>query len=90
MDKINLDRSNNYYVCSAHFDEEDYEPDLRAKLMNEPRKRRLKSTAIPHLNLPSSTSALVTKLGNNNSARHTRMKKKQIKQVFLIICLIFF
>ncbi|KAK7602116.1 hypothetical protein V9T40_009557 [Parthenolecanium corni] len=80
MDKINLDRSNNYYVCSAHFDEEDYEPDLRAKLMNEPRKRRLKSTAIPHLNLPSSTSALVTKLGNNNSARHTRMKKKQIKQ----------
>ena len=38
-------------VCSCHFNEEDYERDLKCELLGLPPKKRLKSTAVPSLKL---------------------------------------
>lgn len=46
----------NGYVCCAHFDEDDFEVDMLAKIMGFPGKRTLKVTAVPHKNLPASAS----------------------------------
>lgn len=55
----------NLRVCSLHFDDGDYERDLRAEMLNLKPKRMLKPSVIPHLNLPK--SQITTNLGRVNA-----------------------
>ncbi|KAF6216507.1 hypothetical protein GE061_000849 [Apolygus lucorum] len=47
----------NARVCSKHFDESDYERDLKSELLNiTPKRKKLKPDAVPHLFLPIATT----------------------------------
>ncbi|GAB6030066.1 hypothetical protein CHUAL_005747 [Chamberlinius hualienensis] len=43
------------YICSDHFEDDDYERDLRAELLNLPPKKKLKSETVPSRNLPAAS-----------------------------------
>lgn len=47
--KINLSFAR---LCSIHFLEDDFERDLKNELLNLPLRKKLKSDAVPSLNLP--------------------------------------
>lgn len=83
LDKFSSDKS---YICSAHFKEDDFEIDMRTKIMGLPEKRILKNTAIPELNIPGfGTKRLSSDLDENNMklSRSDRMKRRREEQVLL-------
>lgn len=66
-------------LCSEHFDSNDYERDLQAELLNISSKKRLKKTAIPHLNIPQSSEKCATSLLNETD-RKNRFEIRKRKQ----------
>lgn len=72
----------NSVVCSEHFNEDDYERDLKAELLKITPKRILKSTAEPHLKLPWSTE---NKCAVGRVDRLTRKHNKQLVDELLVI-----
>ena len=78
-DSFNAEKSR---VCSHHFDESDYERDLKGELLGLPLKRVLKPDAVPHLFLPNLTTQDVI-----HSDRGKRAEKRHLKKEVKLILL---
>ncbi len=77
LDKFNPSSS---YICSIHFDESDFQRDMKSELMGCPKRKRLKEHTVPHLKLPSSTSKFLKKEAQETN-RTQRMREKELKKV---------
>ncbi|KAJ8970343.1 hypothetical protein NQ317_007622, partial [Molorchus minor] len=53
--KVNQDLD--LFVCSSHFQENDYKRDLKSELLNLPPKKILNENALPSLNLPDGSAS---------------------------------
>lgn len=62
------------HVCSEHFSEEDYDRDLQHELLGLPPRKKLKTTAVPHLNLGNLSELVI------DSDRQTRRISRENKQ----------
>lgn len=67
--------ANNVKVCSCHFSDDDFERDLQSELLNVKPKRKLRTGAIPRLNIPTIQCAFV------NIERIDRIKKRENKKI---------
>lgn len=62
----------NARICSEHFMEEDYEDDMKNRLLGLPIRKFLKPFATPRINIPGACNLQI------NSDRHERQKKREI------------
>ncbi|XP_049768982.1 peroxynitrite isomerase THAP4-like isoform X6 [Schistocerca cancellata] len=69
----------NARVCSIHFTDLDYERDLKSELLNIPSKRKLKTDAVPTLNIPSSGAGIGFS-NERNDERDVRAQKRSYRQ----------
>ncbi|XP_049795243.1 zinc finger protein 3 homolog isoform X1 [Schistocerca nitens] len=69
----------NARVCSIHFIDSDYERDLKSELLNIPSKRKLKTDAVPTLNLPSSGAGIGFS-NERNDEGDVRAQKRSYRQ----------
>lgn len=76
--RANLPSIENCYVCSEHFTEDCFESDLRANLLNEKPKRRLKRDAVPSVFSFGSQPKQSRKSSENRAKRreHAEMIEK--------------
>ncbi|XP_046981915.1 zinc finger protein 271-like isoform X1 [Schistocerca americana] len=72
----------NARVCSIHFTDSDYERDLKSELLNIPSKCKLKTDAVPTLNLPSSGAGIG--FSNERNDRDVRAQKRRYRQEGII------
>lgn len=73
------------FICSDHFNNDDYIRNLQAELLGyTPKGRRLKSDAIPSLNLPGHFIQ-GGEVSTSTTNRNKRMETKAARQVILLI-----
>ncbi|KAF0703614.1 THAP domain-containing protein 4-like, partial [Aphis craccivora] len=66
---------NTSYVCSEHFNSDDFLRDLKAELLGEKSVRRLKPNVVPTVNLPNCLSTETSTAIGRRSRMETKMYK---------------
>lgn len=70
-------------VCGDHFEDSDYERDLKAELCNFKTKKRLKSFVVPHLKLTTSKSVDNFSNSERNFRREKRENRRIVEQLLI-------
>ena len=81
--RTNLPQLKNCYVCSEHFEKDDFDSgtELQRQLLGKRTRRRLKADAVP-TKFPSSTSGSVPQT-RGRPASERRMKRREHEEVRL-------
>lgn len=65
-------------VCSDHFSEDDYLRDFQSEMLGMPPKKKLKTEAFPHVNLPERSHEVSPVCTVQRSDRHAKRNKKRM------------
>lgn len=64
-------------ICSIHFNDDDYERDLKSELLKIPARKILKKDAVPSVNLPKPSFSAGPSTSGMKRARKMLVKKKK-------------